>query len=50
MSEGFYVVGAMAAIGNSIGRMVCGWACPLGLFFAKKQIDQATRNVICWNN
>ena len=24
---GFYVVGAMGAIGGFVGRMVCGWAC-----------------------
>jgi ferredoxin-type protein NapH len=29
---GFYVVGAMGAIGGFVGRMVCGWACPFGLF------------------
>ena len=29
---GFYVVGAMGAIGSFVGRMVCGWACPFGLF------------------
>ena len=29
---GFYVVGAMGIIGGFVGRMVCGWACPFGLF------------------
>lgn len=29
---GFYVVGAMGAIGSFFGRMICGWACPFGLF------------------
>jgi polyferredoxin len=29
---GFYVVGGMGAIGSFVGRMVCGWACPFGLF------------------
>ena len=29
---GFYVVGAMGVIGAFVGRMVCGWACPFGLF------------------
>ena len=29
---GLYVVGAMGAIGSFVGRMVCGWACPFGLF------------------
>ena len=29
---GFYVVGTMGAIGGFVGRMVCGWACPFGLF------------------
>ena len=29
---GFYVIGAMGAIGSFVGRMVCGWACPFGLF------------------
>ena len=29
---GFYVVGAMGAIGSFVGRMICGWACPFGLF------------------
>ena len=29
---GFYVVGAMGVIGSFVGRMVCGWACPFGLF------------------
>jgi polyferredoxin len=29
---GFYVVGTMGVIGGFVGRMVCGWACPFGLF------------------
>jgi len=29
---GFYVVGSMGVIGGFFGRMVCGWACPFGLF------------------
>ena len=29
---GFYVIGAMGIIGGFLGRMVCGWACPFGLF------------------
>lgn len=29
---GFYVVGTLGAIGSLVGRMVCGWACPFGLF------------------
>lgn len=29
---GFYVIGTMGAIGSFVGRMVCGWACPFGLF------------------
>ncbi len=29
---GFYVVGSMGVIGSFVGRMVCGWACPFGLF------------------
>jgi len=29
---GFYVVGTMGVIGSFAGRMVCGWACPFGLF------------------
>lgn len=29
---GLYVVGAMGLIGASVGRLVCGWACPFGLF------------------
>jgi len=28
---GFFVVGAMGAIGSFVGRMACGWACPFGL-------------------
>jgi polyferredoxin len=29
---GFYVVGAMGVLGSFVGRMICGWACPFGLF------------------
>jgi polyferredoxin len=29
---GLYVVSAMGIIGSFTGRMVCGWACPFGLF------------------
>ena len=29
---GFYVVGTLGVIGGFIGRMVCGWFCPFGLF------------------
>jgi len=29
---GFYVIGTMGVIGGLVGRMVCGWACPFGLF------------------
>lgn len=29
---GFYVVGSLGVIGGFVGRMVCGWACPFGLF------------------
>jgi polyferredoxin len=29
---GLYVVGTMSVIGSFVGRMVCGWACPFGLF------------------
>lgn len=29
---GFYVVGTLGVIGGFIGRMVCGWLCPFGLF------------------
>jgi polyferredoxin len=29
---GFYVIGSMGVIGGFVGRMVCGWACPFGLF------------------
>ncbi len=29
---GFYVIGTMGIIGGFFGRMVCGWACPFGLF------------------
>lgn len=27
-----YLVGAMGIIGSIFGRMICGWACPFGLF------------------
>lgn len=29
---GLFVVGTMGVIGGFIGRMVCGWICPFGLF------------------
>jgi len=29
---GFYVIGTMGVIGGFVGRMVCGWVCPFGLF------------------
>ncbi|HCY84637.1 MAG TPA: (4Fe-4S)-binding protein [Desulfobacteraceae bacterium] len=29
---GLYVTGALGIIGATFGRMVCGWACPFGLF------------------
>ncbi len=29
---GLYVVGTLGVIGGFIGRMVCGWMCPFGLF------------------
>ena len=29
---GLFVVGTMGVIGGLIGRMVCGWMCPFGLF------------------
>jgi len=29
---GLYVVGTIGIIGGFVGRMVCGWACPFGLF------------------
>jgi len=29
---GLYVIGAIGVIGGFVGRMVCGWACPFGLF------------------
>ena len=29
---GFYIVGTIGVIGAMVGRMVCGWACPFGLF------------------
>jgi ferredoxin-type protein NapH len=29
---GFYVIGTIGLIGSFVGRMVCGWACPFGLF------------------
>ena len=29
---GFFVVGTIGVIGGLIGRMVCGWMCPFGLF------------------
>jgi len=32
MYMGLYVVSVMGIIGSFVGRMVCGWACPFGLF------------------
>ena len=29
---GLYIVGTIGVIGSLVGRMVCGWACPFGLF------------------
>jgi len=29
---GFYVIGTMGILGGFLGRMICGWACPFGLF------------------
>lgn len=29
---GAYVVGCMGMLGTVFGRMICGWACPFGLF------------------
>jgi len=29
---GLYVVGTIGVIGGFVGRMVCGWMCPFGLF------------------
>ena len=29
---GTYVVGCMGLLGTLFGRMICGWACPFGLF------------------
>uniref|UniRef100_UPI004057C10A 4Fe-4S binding protein n=1 Tax=Candidatus Electrothrix sp. TaxID=2170559 RepID=UPI004057C10A len=29
---GLYVIGTLGVIGGTVGRMVCGWACPFGLF------------------
>ncbi len=31
-SPPYYIVGFFAAIGMAVGRMMCGWACPFGLF------------------
>ncbi|MGM0682201.1 MAG: 4Fe-4S binding protein [Thermodesulfobacteriota bacterium] len=28
---GFYVLGCIGVVGSSVGRIVCGWACPFGL-------------------
>nr|MBF0221321.1 4Fe-4S binding protein [Desulfobulbaceae bacterium] len=32
MFFGFYVIGTIGVIGGFVGRMVCGWICPFGLF------------------
>ncbi len=29
---GLYVIGTMGVMGGLVGRMICGWACPFGLF------------------
>jgi len=29
---GFYVIGILGILGGSLGRLICGWACPFGLF------------------
>jgi ferredoxin-type protein NapH len=29
---GFYVVGILGILGGTFGRLICGWACPFGLF------------------
>jgi polyferredoxin len=29
---GFYVIGTMGVLGGFVGRMICGWVCPFGLF------------------
>jgi polyferredoxin len=29
---GFYVVGIIGILGGAFGRLICGWACPFGLF------------------
>lgn len=29
---GFYVIGTIGMLGSLMGRMICGWACPFGLF------------------
>ncbi len=29
---GFYVIGTIGVVGGFVGRMVCGWVCPFGLF------------------
>ncbi len=29
---GFYVVGSIGVLGGAFGRLICGWACPFGLF------------------
>ena len=29
---GFYVLGILGILGGTVGRLICGWACPFGLF------------------
>ena len=29
---GFYVIGTIGVFGGFVGRMICGWVCPFGLF------------------
>ncbi|WP_028585728.1 4Fe-4S binding protein [Desulfogranum mediterraneum] len=29
---GFYVLASMGILGTALGRFICGWACPFGLF------------------
>jgi polyferredoxin len=29
---GLYVIGSVGVIGGFVGRMICGWVCPFGLF------------------
>lgn len=29
---GFYILGSLGVLGGALGRMICGWVCPFGLF------------------